>query len=64
MLFDLPSTEPKLKELVTELLSLGSPAVTYVSGDVSNIDDVKKSVQCRVNELGGLHILFNNTAIS
>ena len=63
MLFDLPSTEPKLKELVTELLSLGSPAVTYVSGDVSNIDDVKKSVQRCVDELGGIHILFNNAAI-
>ena len=63
MLLDLPSTEPKLKELVTELLSLGSPAVTYVSGDVSNIDDVKKSVQRCVDELGGIHILFNNAAI-
>ena len=63
MLFDLPSTEPKLKELVTELLSLGSPAVTYITGDVSNIDDVKKSVQRIVDELGGIHILFNNAAI-
>ena len=63
MLFDLPSTEPKLKELVTELLSLGSPAVTYVTGDVSNIDDVKKSVQRSVDELGGIYILINNAAI-
>jgi len=55
MLFDLPSTEPKLKELVTELLSLGSPAVKFATGDVSNIDDVKKSVQRCVDELGGIH---------
>ena len=27
VLFDLPSTEPNLKQLVTELLSLGRPAV-------------------------------------
>ena len=31
VLCDLASTELKLKQLTTELLSLGSPAVTYIS---------------------------------
>ena len=38
VLFDLPSTESKLKQLVKEL---GSTAVTYVCGDVSNVEDVR-----------------------
>ncbi|XP_065918814.1 uncharacterized oxidoreductase TM_0325-like [Dysidea avara] len=63
VLFDLPSTEPKLKQLVTELLSLGSPAVIYVCGDVTNVEDVKKSVQRSVDELGEIDILFNNAGI-
>ena len=64
VLFDLPSTEPKLKQLIIELLSLGSPAVIYVCGDVTNVEDVKKSVQRSVDELGGLDILFNNAGIA
>ena len=45
ILCDLPSTEPKLQQLVTELLSLGSPAVICICGDLTNVEDVKKSVQ-------------------
>ena len=63
VLFDLPSTEPTLKQLETELLSLGSPAVIHVCGDVTNVEDVKKAVQRSVDELGGIDILFNNAAI-
>jgi len=63
VLFDLPSTEPKLKQLVTELLSLGSLAVIYVCGDVTNVEDVKKAVQSSVDEFGGIDILFNNAGI-
>ena len=64
VLLDLPSTEPKLKQLVTELLSLGSPAVIYVCGDVSDVEDVKKAVQHSVDELGEIDILFNNAGIA
>jgi len=63
VLCDLPNTEPKLQQLVTELLSLGSPAVIYDCGNVSNVEDVKKSVQRSVDEFGGIDILFNNAAI-
>ena len=63
VLCDLPSAEPKLKELVTELLSLGSPAVIYVCGDLTNVEDVKKSVQRSVDEFGGIDILFNSAGI-
>jgi len=64
VLFDLPNTEPSLNQLVTELLSLGSPAVIYVCGDITNVEDVKKLVQRSVDELGGIDILFNNAGIA
>jgi len=60
VLFDLPSTESKLNHLVTEL---GGTAVTYVCGDVSNVEDVKKFIQRGVDEFGGFDILFNTAAM-
>ena len=63
ILFDLSSKELKLKHLVVELSSLGSPAVVYFCGDVSNIEDVKKAVQRGVKECGGIDILFNCAGI-
>ena len=62
VLCDLASTEAKLKQLTTELLSLGSPSVIYASVDVANIEDVKKCVQLAVEEFGGIDILFNTHA--
>ena len=64
VLCDLPSTEPKLKQLVTVLLSLGSPTVIYVCGDVTSVEDVKKSVQHGVDKLGGIDILLNSAGIA
>ena len=63
ILCDLAATEPKLKQLTTELLTLGSSAVTYASLDVSNVDDVKNCVELAVKEFGGIDILFNNAGI-
>ena len=63
LLCDLAATEPKLKKLTTELLTLGSSAVTYASLDVSNVDDVKNCVELAVKEFGGIDILLNNAGI-
>jgi len=63
VLCDLPNSEPKLKQLVTELLQLGSPAAIYICGDVTNAEDVNKSVERSVDEFGGIDILFNNAGI-
>ena len=63
VLCDLPSTEATLKQLLTELLSLGSPAVICASVDVTNIEDVKRCVQQSVEQFGGIDILFNNAGI-
>ena len=63
ILCDLASTEAKLKQLTTELLSLGSPSVIYASVDVTNVEDVKKCVHLAVKEFGGIDILFNNAGI-
>jgi len=61
VLYDLPTTESKLKQQVTDL---GCPGVIYVCGDVTNVEDVKKSVQRGVDEFGGIDILINNAGIS
>ena len=63
VLCDLAGTEPKLKQLTTELLSLGSPAVMYISVDVSNVEDVKRCVEKAVKEFKNVDILFNNAGI-
>ena len=63
VLCDLAGTEPKLKQLTTELLSLGSPAVLYISVDVSNVEDVKRCVEKAVKEFKNIDILFNNAGI-
>ena len=63
ILCDLPATEPKLKQLTTELLTLGSPSVIYASLDVTNIEDVKNCVEMTVKEFGGIDVLFNNAGI-
>lgn len=63
VLCDLAGTEPKLKQLTTELLSLGSPAVIYASVDVSVVEDVKKCVETAVKEFGDIDILINNAGI-
>ena len=63
VLCDLARTEPKLKQLTTELLSLGSPAVTYISADVTNVDDVKNCVEKTVGEFKNIDVLFNNAGI-
>ena len=63
VLCDLPSTEKKLKQLATELLSLGSPTVMCASVDVTNVEDVKTCVQQCVEQFGGIDILFNNAGI-
>ena len=63
VLCDLAATEPKLKQLTTKLLTLGSPSVIYVSLDVTNAEDVKKCVEITVKEFGGIDILFNNAGI-
>ena len=63
VLCDLAGTEPKLKQLSTELLSLGSPAVIYVSVDVSKVEDVKKCVEKTTKEFKNIDILFNNAGI-
>jgi len=60
VLFDLPSTEAALKQLVTELGGKGS---IYVCGDVTSVEDMKKSVQCGVDEFGGIDILYNCAGI-
>jgi len=58
VLCDLPNAEPKLKQLVSELLSLGSPAVIYICGDITSVEDVKKAAQNGVDELGGIDINY------
>ena len=63
VLCDLAHTEPKLKQLTTELLSLGSPAVTYISADVTNVDDVKNCVEKTVGQFKNIDVLFNNAGI-
>ena len=63
VLCDLAGTEPKLKQLTTELLSTGSPAVMYISVDVSNVEDVKRCVEKAVKEFQNIDILFNNAGI-
>jgi len=63
VLCDLPSTETKLEQLSTELLTLGSPAVICASVDVTNIEDVKRCVQQSVEQFGGIDVLFNNAGI-
>ena len=63
VLCDLDGTEPKLKQLTTELLSLGSPAVMYISVDVSNVENVKRCVEKATKEFKNIDILFNNAAI-
>jgi len=63
VLCDLPTAESNLKQQVTQLSSLGSPGVIYVCGDVTNVEDVKKSVQRGVDEFGGIDILMNSAGI-
>ena len=63
VLCDLAGTEPKLQQLTTELLSLGSPAVISISIDVSNVEDVKRCVEKAVKEFKNIDILFNNAGI-
>ena len=63
VLCDLAGTEPKLKQLTTELLALGSPAVTYISADVTNVDEVKNCVEKTVGEFKNIDVLFNNAGI-
>ena len=63
ILCDLAATEPKLKQLTTELLTQGSPSVIYASHDVTNVEDVKNCVEMAVQEFGGIDILFNNAGI-
>lgn len=63
VLCDLAGTEPKLKQLTTELLSMGSPAVMCISVDVSNVEDVKRCVEKTVKEFNNIDILFNNAGI-
>jgi len=62
VLCDLPSTEAKLNQLVTELGVHDSKGVIYVCGDVTNVEDVKKSVQRGVDEFGGIDILLHCAA--
>lgn len=63
VLCDLAGTEPKLKQLTKELLSLGSPSVIYASVDVTRVEDVRMSVELAVKEFGNIDILFNNAGI-
>ena len=60
VLCDLPTTEHKLKKLIPELQSLGSPASIYAIFDISNLEGVKKCVKRAVEEFGGIDILINN----
>ena len=64
MLCDLATTESKLKKLIVELQSLGSPASIYAIVDVTNLEDVKKCVKRAVEEFGGIDILLNIAAHS
>ena len=64
VLCDLAITEPKLKKLIAELQSFGSPASIYAIVDVSNPGDVKKCVELAVKEFGGIDILLNIAAHS
>ena len=64
VLCDLAGTEPKLKQLTTELLSMGSPRVLCISVDVSNVEDVKRCIEKAVKEFKNIDILFNNAGIS
>ena len=60
VLCDLATTEHKLKKLIVELQSLGSPASIYAIFDISNLEGVKKCVKRAVKEFGGIDILINN----
>ena len=64
VLCDLATTEHKLKKLIVELQSLGSPASIYAIVDVTNLEDVKKCVKRAVEEFGGIDILLNSAAHS
>ena len=48
ILFDLPSTEAALKQLVTELSGQGGKGSIYVCGDVTSVEEISSTWSGRV----------------
>ena len=55
-------TESKLRETAKLVAARGAKAISIVC-DVCRLDDVERSVQTTVRELGGIDILVNNAQI-
>ncbi|OMO84215.1 Short-chain dehydrogenase/reductase SDR [Corchorus capsularis] len=54
----------RLQEVADGCEILGSPETVYILGDVSNIDDCKRSVDATVNHFGRLDHLVTNAGVA
>ncbi len=63
VLVDLPSTEAVLKEKCSSLVTAGAESASYVTADVTKVEDVKNMVDKTRESLGNIDIFFNNAGI-
>lgn len=63
VLVDLPRTEPALKEKCDALVKAGAESASYVTADVTNVEDVKDMVEQTKKVGGSIDIFFNNAGI-
>lgn len=53
--------EEKLKEVQREIKSLTNKTISYVVGDITQPEDIKKVVSKTLSEFGSIYALINNT---
>lgn len=53
--------EEKLKEVQREIKSLTYKTISYVAGDITQPEDIKKVVSKTLSEFGSIYALINNT---
>jgi len=63
VLVDLPQTEAVLKEKCGTLVKAGAEQASYITGDVTVVDDVKHVVEETVRHSGSIDVFFNNAGI-
>ena len=63
VLVDLPQTEAALEEKCRTLVNAGAELATYITGDVTDAEDVKKVVEETVKHVGSIDVFFNNAGV-
>lgn len=63
VLVDLPQTETILKKKCKALMKAGATSATYITADVTNVEDIKNMVELASDEGRTIDIFFNNAGI-